>query len=193
MDGAGNGSLALIKAPRLAGFAHHNLRMDYTAVMWVTIFSKRRMQSHCGALGNKRRRLQWDVALRRVIKLRTVYRNSPLPIKRWFSHSSHPYHSFAPASECKGECDYGCVCACGRADVPVHVIEYAELLTSSEGGALMSSVPWNRPTPRVQGDWHCPVPWHTSASDGLTGPWRRTSGSVFFFCFCVCEGGEKNF
>lgn len=39
MDGAGNGSLALIKAPRLAGFAHHNLRMDYTAVMWVTIFS----------------------------------------------------------------------------------------------------------------------------------------------------------
>lgn len=39
MDGAGNGSLALIKAPRLAGFAHHNLRMDYAAVMWVTIFS----------------------------------------------------------------------------------------------------------------------------------------------------------
>lgn len=41
MDSAGNGSLALIKAPRLAGSAHHNLRMDYTAVMWVTIFSKR--------------------------------------------------------------------------------------------------------------------------------------------------------
>lgn len=38
MDGAGNGSLALIKAPRLAGFAHHNLRMDYAAVMWVTAF-----------------------------------------------------------------------------------------------------------------------------------------------------------
>ena len=48
MDGAGNGSLALIKAPRLAGFAHHNLRMDYTAVMWVTIFSN----SHCSAWGN---------------------------------------------------------------------------------------------------------------------------------------------
>ena len=28
MDGAGNGSLALIKALCLAGFAHHNLRMD---------------------------------------------------------------------------------------------------------------------------------------------------------------------
>lgn len=33
MDGAGNGSLALIKAPRLAGFAHQNLRIDYTALM----------------------------------------------------------------------------------------------------------------------------------------------------------------
>lgn len=32
MDGAGNGSLALIKAACLAGFAHHNLRMDYAAV-----------------------------------------------------------------------------------------------------------------------------------------------------------------
>ncbi len=40
MDGAGNGSLALIKTPRLAGWlSHHNLRMDYAAVMWVTIFS----------------------------------------------------------------------------------------------------------------------------------------------------------
>lgn len=39
IDSAGNGSLALIKAARLAGFAHHNLRMDCTAVMWVTIFS----------------------------------------------------------------------------------------------------------------------------------------------------------
>lgn len=38
MDGAGNGSLALIKAPRLAAFAHHNLGMDYAAAMWVTIF-----------------------------------------------------------------------------------------------------------------------------------------------------------
>lgn len=34
-----NGWLALIKAYCSAGFAHHNLRMDYTAVMWVTIFS----------------------------------------------------------------------------------------------------------------------------------------------------------
>lgn len=30
------------------------------------------------------------------------------------------------------------------------------------GGALMSSVPWNQPTPHVQGDWHCPVPWHAA-------------------------------
>lgn len=48
MDGAGNGSLALIKAPRLAGFAHHNLRMDYSAVIWVTIFSNSE-GSHCSA------------------------------------------------------------------------------------------------------------------------------------------------
>ena len=39
MDGFGNGSLALIKGLRMAGFAHHNLRMDYAAVMPVTIFS----------------------------------------------------------------------------------------------------------------------------------------------------------
>lgn len=39
MHSAGNGSLALIKAARLAGFAHHNLRMDRTAVMWAMAFS----------------------------------------------------------------------------------------------------------------------------------------------------------
>lgn len=32
MDDGGNGSLPLIKAACLAGFAHHNLRMDYAAV-----------------------------------------------------------------------------------------------------------------------------------------------------------------
>lgn len=33
-----NGSLALIKALRLAGSLHHNLKMDYFAPMWVTVF-----------------------------------------------------------------------------------------------------------------------------------------------------------
>lgn len=35
---ARNGSLALIKALRLAGSLHHNLKMDCFAPMWVTIF-----------------------------------------------------------------------------------------------------------------------------------------------------------
>lgn len=38
MDGARNGSLALIKSPHLAHSAHYNQRMDYAAIMWVTIF-----------------------------------------------------------------------------------------------------------------------------------------------------------
>lgn len=75
---------------------------------------------------------------------------------------------------------------CVHAHILVHVIECAELLTSSRGGALMSSVPWKRPTPHVQGDWFCPVPWHTSASDGLTGPWRRTSSLLCLFFFLLC-------
>lgn len=69
-DGAGNGSLALIKAPRLAGCAHHNLRMDYTAVMWVTIFSNSEGRAAAA---------RWETML---IKLWTVYRNTLLPIKK---------------------------------------------------------------------------------------------------------------
>lgn len=80
---------------------------------------------------------------------------------------------------------------CVHAHILVHVIECAELLTSSRGGALMSSVPWKRPTPHVQGDWFCPVPWHTSASDGLTGPWRRTSSLLCLF-FTVYVSVDKH-
>lgn len=116
MDGAGNGSLALIKAPRLAGFAHHNLRMDYAAVMWVTVF--RNSEGKATAVHGKQRswrRLQRNVAPHCVIRLWTVYRNSLLPIKRWFSHFNHPCHSFGLSSESKGECDDACAeCMCAR-------------------------------------------------------------------------------
>lgn len=73
VDGAGNGSLALIKAPRLAGFAHHNLRMDYAAVMWVTAF--RNSEGKATAVHGKQRswrRLQRNVTPHCVIRLWTV-------------------------------------------------------------------------------------------------------------------------
>ena len=77
MDSAGNGSLALIKAPRLAGFAHHNLRMDYTAVMWVTIFSKRWRRRRCSARRNDAggEDDSGGVATRRATEVRSACRN----------------------------------------------------------------------------------------------------------------------
>lgn len=36
-----NGSLALIKALRLAGSSHHKLKVDYVAPMWVRIILQR--------------------------------------------------------------------------------------------------------------------------------------------------------
>lgn len=38
-----------------------------------------------------------------------------------------------------------------------------------------------------------PVPWYTSSSDGLTGPWRRTSSLLsFFLLFSVHVNVEKH-
>lgn len=55
MDGAGNGSLALIKAACLAGFAHHNLRMDYAAVCGSQYFRNSDGKSPCSAWERLRR------------------------------------------------------------------------------------------------------------------------------------------
>lgn len=183
MDSAGNGSLALIKAACLAGFAHDNLRMDCTAVMWVTIFSN--SEGKATAVHGEYYNSMYATACDKHVDC--IHKPSAAHSSGFIFRPVHSYRLFTPASDCKGECD-DVLCVCTH--VSVHVIECAELLTSSRGGALMSSVPWNWPTPHVQGDWHCPVPWHTSASDGLTGPWRRTSCSTL--CLSVCALNVKN-
>lgn len=125
--------LLWLKHPHLAGFAHHNLRMDYAAVMWVTVF--RNSEGKATAVHGTQcscRTLQLNVALQRVIRLWTVYRNSVLCIKRWFSHVNHPYHFSVLASGSKGECHDGCAeCMCAHAHKPMHEIECAKLLSSS--------------------------------------------------------------
>lgn len=133
-----------------------------------------------------------EMQLYSVIKLWTVHRNLTPAIKRWFLLSSYPDYLFSSVirgtrwQQCR---DHMCVSVQGLEFA--HVIECAELLTSSEGGTLKSSVPWNRPTPHVQGDWHCPILWHIPTSDGLTRPWSVPSFSFFLFPTLVLGKKKK--
>lgn len=63
------------------------------------------------------------------------------------------------SSESKGERDNVCV---HSAWMWLSTGSVGSCWPLAERGALMSIVPWNQPTPHVQGDWHYPVPWQAA-------------------------------